>query len=45
MWNDNSSDFAESIKRMLKLGYKLEVRAIQKEFQQSQILGSNEKVN
>jgi hypothetical protein len=40
MWNDNSGEFADTIRRMLKLGYKLEVVPFQKDYQQSQKLGS-----
>jgi len=40
MWNDNSREFAESIRRMLKLGYKLEIIPFKKDYQQSQKIGS-----
>jgi hypothetical protein len=43
MWNDSSREFADSISRMLKLGYKLEIIAYQREYQQNQKIGNTQK--
>lgn len=45
MWNDNSKEFKARISRMLKLGYKIELVPYEKEYQQNQIIGNNEKIN
>lgn len=45
MWYDNTDDFKESIRRMIRLGYRFDIKFVKKEYQQSQILGSNEKIN
>jgi hypothetical protein len=40
MWNDGSSEFAKVVKRMLRLGYKVSVIPIERDHQQSQLLGT-----
>ncbi len=44
MWNDNSQEFLAVIKRMRKLGYRVIVANIEKEYQQNQFIGTEQKV-
>jgi len=39
MWNDGSKEFKESIRRMIRLGYRFDIIHIEKEHQQNQYTG------
>ena len=40
MWNDGSREFAERIRRMIRLGYKISIIPFQKDYQASQVIGA-----
>ena len=44
MWNDGSRDFKAVIRRMLRLGYKIKIIPIERDFQQNQYIGTKSQI-